>query len=243
MPDDRPRRSIVLPAYNESEHIATMVADCLEAAGAHPEPFEVLVVDDGSTDDTAEIVARLSKDDDRVRLVRQPENGRYAAACLAGTQAAQGERVFVIDSDGQHDPRDLWAFDAVLDRGVDLVLGWRQQRSEPLFRLALSRVFRLMAWWYLGFNQHDVNTGIRAFSRPYADRLEIRYRLNYVNPELFVRARLGGFSVGEAPTVQRPRQGGETSHDFSRLGRIFSEIHRYLRGLSGELKAAGLRRR
>ena len=196
-----------MPAYNEAESIVAVVEDCVAAGADRPDSFEVVVVDDGSTDATAELVAALAAEDERVRLVVQPQNGRYTAACLAGVKAAQGNRIFIIDSDGQHDPHDLWNFDAMIDKGYDLVLGWRQQRSEPALRLAMSRVLWLMSWWYLRFDLHDVNAGIRACTRDFGEKLEVRHRINYLNPELFVRARLGGFPSLRHPPCSWPGAG------------------------------------
>ena len=240
MAEERPERSLVLPAYNEAGAIVAVVRDCIAAGADRPGTFEVVVVDDGSTDNTAELVAALAVEDERVRLVVQPQNGRYAAACLAGIKAAHGNRIFIIDSDGQHDPNDLWNFDAMIDKGFDLVLGWRQQRSEPRLRLIMSRVLWLMSWWYLRFDLHDVNAGIRACTRDFGEKLEVRHRINYLNPELFVRARLGGFRVAEAPTTQLARRGGITSHNLSKPWSIFIQMRRYLLSLSLELKEANL---
>jgi glycosyltransferase involved in cell wall biosynthesis len=229
-------RTLVLPAYNEAGYIATMVADCIRTAESRPDAFEVIVVNNASTDDTAGIVSAIAKEDPRVHLISHPENRLYAMSCLTGTRAASGERIFIMDSDGQHAADDIWKFDATLDEGYDLVFGWRTRRHEPPMRLLMSRVLLTLAWWYVGFNLHDVNCGMRGFNRAYADRLEIKHRVNLVNPELFVRARLGGFRVGEVPVVQQGRKAGVSSHEFGRLWRIFRTVHGYLSELGGELR-------
>src|SRR5581483_7494442 len=217
-------RTIALPAFNEAAYIETMIARAIAAGEMRPDPFEVIVVDNASTDDTAAIVERAAARDPRVRLVRHPENRLYAASCLSATRAAKGDRIFILDSDGQHPPEDVWKFDAKLDEGYDIVFGWRVRRAEKLPRLAMSRVLRGLTRWYVGFDLHDINCGIRGFDRAYADRLEIKHRVNFVNPELFVRAKLGGFRIGEVQVVQEPRRGGVSSHEFGRLWRIFRTV-------------------
>lgn len=227
-----------MPAYNESGYIATMVQATIQAGEQRPDPFEVIVIDNASTDDTAAIVERLAAADERVRLIRHPENRLYAGSCLTGTRAARGDRIFILDSDGQHPPADIWKFDAALDRGADLVFGWRRVRAEGPQRIAMSKVLWTLAWWYTGFHLHDVNCGIRGFSRRMADALDIRYRVNLVNPELFVRAHLAGLTMAEVEVVQEPRKAGVSSHELGRLWRIYTNVTTYLKSLRQELRAA-----
>jgi glycosyltransferase involved in cell wall biosynthesis len=229
-------RTIVLPAYNESGYIAEMVRRTVEAASTRPDPFEVIVINNASLDQTAAIVDAIAEKDPRVRLIRHPENRLYAASCLTGTQAANGDRIFIMDSDGQHPPSDVWLFDAKLDEGYDLVFGWRRRREEKLPRLVMSRFLWLLARWHTGYNLHDVNCGIRAFTSRYGKQLEIKHRVNLVNPELFVRAKLGGFRVSEVEVVQEKRKAGVSSHEFGRLWRIFKTVNGYLGALGQELR-------
>lgn len=229
-------RTIILPAYNESGYIAQMIKRSIQAAEMRPDPFEVIVVNNASTDDTASIVEGIAAKAHRVRLISHPENRLYAASCLTGTKAAKGDRIFILDSDGQHPPEDIWKFDAKLEEGYDIVFGWRRQRQETLMRLVMSRFLWTLTWWHIGFNLHDVNCGIRGFNRSFAERLEIKHRVNFVNPEFFVRAKLGGFRIGEVEVFQEKRKAGVSSHELVRLWRIFSTVNAYLGELSRELK-------
>jgi glycosyltransferase involved in cell wall biosynthesis len=231
-------RTIALPAYNEAGYIAEMIAETIRAAQMRPDPFEIIVVDNASTDRTAAIVEEIAKRDPRVRLISHPENRLYAGSCQTATNAARGERIFILDSDGQHSPRDLWKFDAKLDEGCDLVFGWRTQRDEPAVRIAMSRFLWAMARYYVAFNLHDVNCGMRGFNRAYAEQLTIQHKVNFVNPELFVRAKLGGFRVGEVQVVQEKRKAGVSSHEFGRLWKIFQNVQGYLAHLRRDLRSA-----
>ena len=100
----------------------------------------------------------------------------------------------------------------------------------------MSKFLWLLARVMVGFELHDVNCGLRGFVGAYADALEIKYPVNFVNPELLIRAREGGFRIGEAQVVQQPRRAGSSSHEFSpsRLARIFVTVTRYLLELRGE---------
>lgn len=229
-------RSIVLPAYNEAGYIAEMVARTLAAGEMRSDPFEVIVVDNASTDATAAIVAEIAEGDPRVRLLGHAENRLYAASCLTGTKAARGDRVFVLDSDGQHSPEDIWSFDAMLDQGYDVVFGWRQERHETRQRILLSKVLLWLTRAYTGFPFHDINCGIRGYTRAYAEQLEIRHLLNLVNPELYVRARTGGFRIGETAVIQEKRKAGSSSQEFSRAWAVFRQVNAYLTALRRELR-------
>jgi glycosyltransferase involved in cell wall biosynthesis len=229
----------VLPARNESGYIAEMVARTVAACELKPDSFEVIVVDNASEDATAAIVSEIAAKDPRVRLIVHPENRLYAGSCQSGMRAAQGDRVFIMDSDGQHDPADVWVFDQALDGGLDLVFGWRRERKEPPQRIVMSKVLLWLTKLQLGYPLHDVNCGIRGMSRRYVDAAEIRYRVNFVNPELYVRARLAGIAIGEVQVRQEARKAGVSSHDFGRLWRIFVTVERYLRALRHELRAKG----
>src|SRR5262249_1245212 len=199
------------------------------------DPFEVIVVDNASTDNTAKIVEEIASRDARVQLISHPENRLYAASCYTATKAAKGDRIFILDSNGQHPPEDIWKFDAKLAEGYDIVFGWRTHRAEPTTRLAMSRLLWWLTHHYVGFDLHDINCGIRGFDPGYADRLESRNGGNFVNPELLVRARLGGFRTGEVTVVEESRKAGVSSHDFGRLWRIFQTVRAYLVQLSREL--------
>lgn len=229
-------RSFVLPAYNESGYIAEMLARTLAAGEMRPDPFEVIVVDNASTDDTAAIVAEIAATDPRVRLHRHPVNRLYAASCLTGTRAARGDRIFILDSDGQHSPSDIWPFDAKLEAGYDVVFGWRQKRHETLQRILLSKVLLGLTRAYIGFPLHDINCGIRGFDRAYAEQLDIHHWLNLVNPELYVRARTGGFRIGEVAVIQEKRKAGSSSQEFSRAWTVFRAVNAYLIALRRELR-------
>ncbi len=122
-------RSIVLPAYNEEAYIEEMVARCVTALDRKQDSSKILVIDNCSTDRTAEIVDKLHEGDARIRIIRHETNKLYAGSCQTGAHNSVGERVFIMDSDGQINPEEIWKFDAELDKGFDVVFGKRIQRA------------------------------------------------------------------------------------------------------------------
>ena len=230
-------RSVVLPAYNEDAYIEEMVARCVKAMERSADPFEIIVVDNCSTDATASLVDAVHERDSRIRVVRHEVNKLYAGSCQTGTKESRGERIFILDSDGQIDPEEIWKFDAALAEGDDIVFGRRVNRGDTKKRLVVSKIFWLHARALIDFRLGDVNTGIRGMNRAFADRLEMKHRVNLANPEMYVQARLGGFRIGEVNISQHERQAGVSSHQFTKLWTIEKTVVGHLLELRKEMKA------
>jgi dolichol-phosphate mannosyltransferase len=218
----------VLPAYNESAFIADMVTWTIQAMEQQQDSFEIVIVDNASTDETRAVVTTLCEGDPRLSLIVHETNRLYAGSVLSGTKAARGLRIFVLDSDGQHDPADIWKFDAALDAGASIAFGWRRHRSEPKSRLLMSKVLLVLSRLIIGYRLHDVNCGIRGYTREFGEALRIEHQVNLVNPELYVRAVRGGFKIGEVEVVQQGRKGGISSHNFRKLPGLFFGVVGYL---------------
>ncbi len=230
-------RSVVLPAYNEQEYISEMVDRCVKALEQRPGTFEVIVIDNCSTDRTAGIVDEIHARDSRVRVIRHETNKLYAGSCQTGASNAEGEHIFILDSDGQIDPQEIWAFDAKLDEGNDIVFGRRVDRDDPRMRLLVSKIFLMHAKVLIDYELDDVNTGIRGMTSEYAQALELKYRVNMANPEMYVRAKMGGFRISQTDIRQHERQGGVSSHQFAKLWQIEKTVVNYLWSLRNELKS------
>jgi glycosyltransferase involved in cell wall biosynthesis len=190
------RLSIVLPAFNEAANIARAVTDAREVATRLCADFEVIVVDDGSTDETAAIVTELSTTDPRVRLVQHGTNQGYGGALKSGFLAAKLDLVFFTDADNQFDLTEIAAFLDLIER-VDVVAGYRIKRCDPLFR-------RLMAkgWNYL------VRALFYVPVRDIFDGLELDSVGAMVNTELMVKLGRSGYRVVEVGVSHFPRTAG-----------------------------------
>ena len=231
-----PEITLALPAYNEGQNILAVLEDCRQVLADMGRTWEILVIDNHSSDDTAPRVREYMARQANVRLVVHGENRMYSGSCRTALQEARGAFIAIMDSDGQMDPRDLAPMLAKLEQGTDVVFGWRRQRHDPFFRLVISLFFNGLGKWHLGYPLHDLNCGLRMFTRAYCAKAEIRHTINMVNPELYVRARQHGFRIDEMAVRHMARQAGKTSHNLGRLWRIFVEVDRYMRALGAELK-------
>ena len=229
--------TLALPAYNEADNIKTIVAESTAALDDFGKEWELLVIDNASTDDTAAVAQSVADHDGRVRVIRHDRNRLYSGSCATAIREAKGDYVAIMDSDGQATARDIPRFLEKLEAGANLVIGWRKDRKDPRSRLVVSSLFNWLGKLYLRYPHHDLNCGFRVFDRSFASVAEVRHEINLSNPELYARAVIAGLEVEEVVVQHFPRDGGGSSHDFMRSWRLFRDVNRYLRALRREIRA------
>ena len=218
---DRPRLSVVVPAMNEEGNLAALheaVAEVLEAAGI---TFELIFVDDGSTDGTWQTIEGLSAQDQRVVGLRHRRNFGKARGLATGFSAATGELVLTMDADLQDDPAEIPRFLAKLDEGFDLVSGWKQQRQDPLGKTVPSRVFNAVVRTVSGVPLHDFNCGFKIYRADVVRNIRLYGELHRFTPVL---AHAEGFRVGELAVRHHPRRWGMSKYGWSRLIKGFLDL-------------------
>ena len=237
--EKQPRLGVAFLAYNEQELIAKTVQEAVAALSQVPGlDWRVLVVNDGSRDRTGEIAEGLAKQDPRVLVVHHDGNKGYAVATETALRQTPGEVVMVVDGDGQHTMADAPAFLAAIDRGADVVFGWKKNRHDPFFRLILSKGLNTLSRWILGSPLHDINGGCRAFRRDVARRIEIRHRINFVGDEIYARCRIAGWEVAEVVVRHFPREAGQSIHRPWKMAGTIARVIRYLFDLREEISRA-----
>ncbi|MCB9496869.1 MAG: glycosyltransferase family 2 protein [Fibrobacteria bacterium] len=224
--------SLVIPAWNEAEslpHLFAEIRTCLEGfEGA----WEVVVVDDGSGDDTFAKVREEHARDPRIRGVRFRRNAGKAAALAAGFAAVQGDFVITMDADLQDDPAEIRPLVGMLESGWDLVSGWKQVRNDPVDKTLPSRVYNALVQRVSGLKLHDFNCGLKAYRREVLPNLRLYGQMHRLLP---VMAHWDGFRVTEKVVNHRARQFGSSKYGWSRgFHGLFDLLtlwflHRYLR--------------
>ncbi len=227
--------SAVLPAYNEEAVIADSVQAMVETLEALAPDYEVIVVDDGSRDRTAAIVARLSHDNPRIRLISHPQNRGYGAALWSGFTHASKQLVFLTDGDKQFDVSELADFLPLLD-GADLVIGYRQPRADPWIRRLYGWGWNAIVELLFGYTARDVDCAFKLFRRGILDRFQVHARGATFSAEFLVKARRLGFVVRERRASHYPRAAGSpTGARPSVIFRAFRELIRLRLNLASEL--------
>jgi len=209
--------SVVVPVYNEERSVELLYDEVGSALDPLGRAWEIVFVDDGSTDGSFGALTRLHARAPSVRVVRLRRNFGKAAALAAGFAQAGGDVIVTLDADGQDDPAEIPRLLAKLDEGFDLVSGWKTRRRDPWRRRFLSRVFNTVTGWISGVRLHDMNCGLKAYRAEVVKGLALYGELHRFLPVL---AYERGYRVAELPVNHRPRE-----HGRSRYG-----LERYLRG-------------
>ena len=225
----------VLPAYNEEEVIAASVGAMVDTFRELGADYEVIVVDDGSRDRTAEIVRRLGEQNPRVRVVSHADNRGYGAALWTGFTHATRDLIFLTDGDKQFDVAELKDFLPLLD-GADLVIGYRKPRADPWIRRLYGWGWNTIVGMVFGYTARDVDCAFKLFRRRILDRLEVHATGATFSAEFLVKARRLGFVVRERRASHYPRPAGSpTGARPSVILRAFRELLRLRLNLESEL--------
>ncbi|MFN8526876.1 MAG: glycosyltransferase family 2 protein [Chloroflexota bacterium] len=230
--------SAVLPAYNEEALIERAVRRTAGVLGSLTRDFEVIVVNDGSMDQTGMILKRLARTEPslRLRVVTHPVNQGYGAAVAAGFDAATRDLIFMTDGDEQFDVRELGRFVETLDPATDLVIGWRRRRADPPMRLFNAWAWGLLVNGLFGYTARDVDCAFKLIRRPVWQRVAVRARGATFSAELLVKARRLGFRVKERPVSHFPRAAGSaTGARLDVIVRAFGELFKLRLRLDREL--------
>jgi glycosyltransferase involved in cell wall biosynthesis len=224
--------SIVLPCFNEAPNVADAVRAASAAASAHAAEFEVIVVDDGSSDGTAQIAAGLAEADRRVRVIVHPSNRGYGGAVRTGLRAARMPWVLLTDADLQFDLGELEAF-VPLAGEADLIAGWRIERQDPAHRRLNAAAWNWLMHRRFTVPVRDVDCAFKLMRRDLLDQIPLTSQGAMISTELVVRAAAVGATVREVGVHHRPRVAGEQSGASPRVVlRAFRELSR----LHGELR-------
>lgn len=206
----RPQITAVLPAYNEEEIIEESVLRVAAVLEALTDSYEIVVVNDGSRDRTALVLARiqLERPSAHLRVVTHPQNQGYGAALASGFDAASGDMVFMTDGDKQFDAAELAHLLPALDDEAELVIGWRRHRADSPVRLLNAWLWKQLVNLLFGYTARDVDCAFKLFRRAVWQSMTVESRGATFSAEFVIKARRRGFRVVERPVTHYPRETG-----------------------------------
>jgi len=213
--------SVVVPLYNEAESIPELYSQICAVCEKNKTPFEIIYVDDGSTDNSFNILKEIHRKDPRTKIIQFRKNFGKSEALAAGFLAAAGEMVVTMDADLQDDPAEIPELIKKLNQGYDLVSGWKKKRKDPLSKKIPSRLFNFVTSLMTGIRIHDFNCGLKIYRQEVVKSVDVYGELHRYIPAL---AKLKGFRVGEIPVNHRPRKYGKSKYGFSRFFNGFFDL-------------------
>jgi glycosyltransferase involved in cell wall biosynthesis len=214
--------SLVIPVYNEVDNLRSLLEEIREALSGQDGTYEVIFVDDGSSDGSSELVADLALEDPHVTAIRFRRNFGQTAAFAAGFHHAAGDAIVTMDADRQNAPADIPALLAKLDEGYDVVNGWRVDRQDPfLLRKVPSRIANSLIARTSGVQLHDRGCSLRAFRAPVVAELHLYGEMHRFIPEM---VSFAGFRMAEVPVIHRPRVAGDSKYGLSRTFRVILDL-------------------
>ena len=220
-----PSLSVFFPAYNDGGTIAGMVIRAVKIAAELTPDFEIIIVDDGSDDGTAEIADELAHTYPQVRAIHHPRNGDYGASLQTGFRAATKELIFYTDGDGQYDPSELHKLWTWMGPEVDVVNGYKISRSDPLHRVVIGRVYHYIVSTLFGLRLQDVDCDFRLMRRTIFDRINLEKTSGIICVELMKKIQDGGFHIVEVPVHHYHRAFGRSEFfNYRRLFRVARDL-------------------
>jgi glycosyltransferase involved in cell wall biosynthesis len=211
--------SVFFPAYNDSGTIASMVIRAVQAASKLTADYEVIVVDDGSSDATAVVADELARTYPNVRVIHHEGNRGYGGALQTGIRSATKELIFYTDGDAQYDPGELALLWPHLTPDADLVNGYKISRSDPLHRIIIGRLYHHIVAVMFGLKMRDVDCDFRLMRRSMFERIDLEKTSGVICLEMMKKVQDAGFRMVEVPVHHFHRAYGKSQ--FFNVRRIF----------------------
>ena len=213
---------MVVPFYNEEANVEELYRRLKKVLDRLKRTYELIFIDDGSTDKTPEILQKIYEKDEQVKIIRLRKNFGQTAALQAGFDFAQGEIIISMDGDLQHDPEDIPLFLAKMNEGYDVVSGWRKKRVDNLFlRRIPSLVANRIMKWLSGVEIHDFGTTFKAYKKEVIKKVHLYGELHRFIPALTSGT---GVKITEIPIKNVVRQRGKSKYGLSRVRRVFFDL-------------------
>ncbi len=214
--------SLVIPVFNEAENLQELCQELVTALEKFGRPFEIIFIDDGSTDASWAVLQDLQREEHRVKLIRLRRNFGQTAALAAGFDYARGDIIISLDADLQNDPNDIPLLIRKIEEGHDIVSGWRRSRRDRFFSRRLPSIIanRLISW-LTHVRLHDYGCTLKAFRREVIKNVKLYGELHRFIPAI---ASQLGVSIAEVEVNHRPRKHGRSKYTIFRFTKVILDM-------------------
>lgn len=214
--------SVFLPALNEQENIRACVQSVRKYLSRRFKDYEILVVSNGSTDNTDKIVKELAKRNKHIRLVNDRKIG-YGEALKSGFKHSSGDLIFYTDADNQYNIEDL---DILLPKlsSYDIVAGFRIKRQDPLMRIFIGEVYNIVIRILFNLDVRDVDASFKLYKKDVFKKIELKANTGLVDAEILIKAKKKGFKIGQIGVTHYPRTKGQTAYEMGKRNKFFGLV-------------------
>ena len=213
--------SIVIPVFNEENSLNELVSRIKDVTDTLAKPYEIIFINDGSTDKSQEVIDKLSRDYNNIHSITFRKNFGKSAALNAGFKHVKYDIVFTMDADLQDDPIEIPRFLEEIQNGYDLVIGWKENRLDPKEKTIPSKLFNAMTSKMSGLKLNDYNCGFKCYKKEVLEEIDLYGELHRFVPFL---AHKKGFKVKEIPVLHHERKHGVSKFGFERYARGFFDL-------------------
>lgn len=214
--------SLIIPVYNEKENLVSLVEEILKVMPTLKKSWELILVDDGSTDGSSELMTRIAQENAYIKAVHLNRNFGQTAALSAGIDNARGKLIITLDADLQNDPNDISLLLKILaESRADIVSGWRKKRRDPWLRSLFSKTANWLIAKITQTKLHDIGCTLKVCRKDIFANMSLYGEMHRFIPAL---ASIQGFKVMEIPVNHRPRQMGQSKYGFSRTLKVFLDL-------------------
>lgn len=217
--------SICFPAYNDGKTIEKLVFDALSVLESITDDCEVIIVNDGSKDNTEKTCDKLTEYNTRIRVIHHTKNKGYGYSLRTGFINATKDLIFYTDGDGQYDVKELPLLLSLMREGVDMVNGYKIYRSDPFYRIITGKIYNWIVKMVFGLRIKDISCDFRLFRRSVLDKIKLDSNSGAICVEMMKKIQDAGFSIVEAPVHHYPRRYGHSQFfTFSNLFKMLLEL-------------------
>jgi glycosyltransferase involved in cell wall biosynthesis len=211
--------SFIIPVFNEEESLERLYSEILE--NIENKDYEIIFIDDGSSDNSFNIMELLAKRDKRVKIIKFRKNFGKSASLQTGFENAKGDIIFTMDADLQDNPIEIPEFIEKIEEGYDLVTGWKKNRKDPISKTIPSKFFNFITSVSFKLKLHDYNCGFKAYKKEVINEIDIYGEMHRYIPAI---VHTKGFKVTEIPVEHRPREFGRSKYGVERYLRGFLDL-------------------
>lgn len=209
--------SIIIPLYNEAESLQELCSEIIKIILVLPYDYEIIFIDDGSTDNSLKKLKELREKNNKITIIELRKNFGKSEALFTGFSEASGDLIITMDADLQDEPSEIPNFVNEINKGYDLVSGWKKYRKDPLIKIISSKIFNFTVAMLTGVKLHDFNCGFKAYRKEVAKNIDIYGDLHRLIPVL---AHQKGFKIGEMIISHKKRKFGSSKYGKWGLRRL-----------------------